>query len=181
MCCRLDLRIPSYSGKSNGLHFLWMFLYDLPFYHPPYFQWRCEHGFQMLFTTSCRTRNFITFEKRKILRVLLCGFRHISTSGLGVGASRSSFIAVLGQPLQVTVHLCYGTIYPVCPVCNVGVLWPNGWMDLDVTFYGGRPRPRRDCVRWGPISPQRGAQLPTFRLMFIVAKGSPISATAELL
>jgi len=27
--------------------------------------------------------------------------------------------------------------YPVCPVCNVGVLWPNGWMDQDATWYGG--------------------------------------------
>jgi len=22
-----------------------------------------------------------------------------------------------------------------CPVCNVGVLWPNGWMDQDATWY----------------------------------------------
>jgi len=29
--------------------------------------------------------------------VRLCGFRHISTSGLGVGASRASFIAVFGR------------------------------------------------------------------------------------
>ena len=20
---------------------------------------------------------------------------------------------------------------PVCPVCDVGILWPNGWMDQD--------------------------------------------------
>jgi len=46
--------------------------------------------------------------------------------------------------------LRYGT--PVCPVCNVGVLWPNGWMDQDVTCYGGRPRPRWHCVTWGPSS-----------------------------
>jgi len=42
-------------------------------------------------------------------------------------------------------------------VCNAGVLWPNGWMDQDDTWYGGRPRPRRHCVRWGPSSPtERG-------------------------
>jgi len=46
---------------------------------------------------------------------------------------------------------------PVCPVCNVGVPWPNGWMDQDATWYMGRPRPRPDCVRWGPGSPtERG-------------------------
>jgi len=25
-----------------------------------------------------------------------------------------------------------------CPVCDVGVLWPNGWMDQDETWHGGR-------------------------------------------
>jgi len=29
------------------------------------------------------------------------------------------------------------------------LLWPNGWMDQDPTWYGGRPRPRPHCVRWG--------------------------------
>jgi len=33
------------------------------------------------------------------------------------------------------------------------LLWPNGWMDQDATWYGSRPRPRRHCVRWGPSSP----------------------------
>ena len=33
--------------------------------------------------------------------VRLCGFRHISTSGLGIGAGRASFIAVFGRPLHV--------------------------------------------------------------------------------
>jgi len=32
-------------------------------------------------------------------------------------------------------------------VCNVGVLWPNSWMDQDATWYRGRPRPRWHCVR----------------------------------
>jgi len=33
----------------------------------------------------------------------------------------------------------------------------NGWMDQDTTWYGGRPRPRWHCVRWGPSSPtERG-------------------------
>jgi len=36
---------------------------------------------------------------------------------------------------------------PVCPVCNAGVLWPNGWMDQDAT-----------CGRWGPSFPPRGGQ-----------------------
>ena len=68
------------------------------------------------------------------------------------------------------------------PIFGPCLLWPNGWMDQDVTWYGGRPRPRRHCVRWEPSSPmERGAAAPTFRPMSIVAKRSPISATAELL
>jgi len=58
--------------------------------------------------------------------VRLYFFRHISTSGLGVGASRASFIAFLA--LQVTVRHMLRDLSPPCPVCNVGVLWPNGWM-----------------------------------------------------
>jgi len=38
-------------------------------------------------------------------------------------------------------------------VCNVGVLWPNGWMDQDAIWYGGRPRFRRHCVRSESSSP----------------------------
>ena len=31
------------------------------------------------------------------------------------------------------------------------LLSPNGWMDQDNTWHGGRPQPRRPCgVRWGP-------------------------------
>ena len=26
------------------------------------------------------------------------------------------------------------------------LLWPNGWMDQDAAWYGGRPRPKPDCV-----------------------------------
>ena len=32
-------------------------------------------------------------------------------------------------------------------------LRPNGGIDQDATWYGGRPRPRRHCVRWEPRSP----------------------------
>jgi len=79
--------------------------------------------------------------------------------------------------------LCYRTVvcpdYPVC-LYNVGVLWPNGWMNQDqnATRYVGR----HHCVRWGPSSPiERGtAPLPHSRLMSIVAKRSPFSATADL-
>jgi len=59
------------------------------------------------------------------------------------------------------------------PIFGPYLLRPNGCMDQDVTSYGGRPRPRRLCVRWGPRSPpsQKGGQSPpNFRPMFIAAK-----------
>jgi len=60
---------------------------------------------------------------------------------------------------------------PVClSVCNVGVLWPNGWMDQDQTWRGGRPRPRPHCVRWGPSSPKKGHSPTNFRPMSVVTK-----------
>ena len=61
------------------------------------------------------------------------------------------------------------------PIFSPCLLWPNGWIDQDATWYGGRPWPRPYCVRWGPSSSPRP--------MSIVAIRSPISATgtAELL
>ena len=126
-------------------------------------------------------------------------------------------------PYTFTIYgrrLCVRINRGPCP------LWPNGWMDQDATWYGGRPRPKRHCVRWGLSSPYKGQSLPifgpcgqtadwitmplgmevglcpghivlcgpsspsqkghikssiTFRPMSVVAKRSPILATAELL
>jgi len=64
-----------------------------------------------------------------------------------------------------------------CPICDVGVLWPNGWMDKDETWYEGRPR-SWPLMGTQLLLPQMGTA-PSFRRMSIVAKRSPISATAE--
>ena len=57
------------------------------------------------------------------------------------------------------------------PIFGPFKLWPNGWMHQDATWYGGRPQPRRLCVRWAPSPlPQSGAEPPNFRPMSIVAK-----------
>ena len=41
------------------------------------------------------------------------------------------------------------------------LLWSNGWTDEAGTWHGGRPQPRRLCVRWGPSPlPEKGAELP---------------------
>ena len=73
---------------------------------------------------------------------------------------------IFGQPSVKRFVLCYLTV--VCPVCDVGVLWPNGWMDQDLSllwpngcmdqdaiWYGGRLW-RPHCVRQGPSSPKKG-------------------------
>jgi len=36
-------------------------------------------------------------------------------------------------------------------VCGPCLLWPNGWTDQDTTWYGGRTRPTRHCIRWREI------------------------------
>ena len=43
------------------------------------------------------------------------------------------------------------------PLFGPCLLWPNGWMDPDFIWYGGRPRPRRHCARWRPSSSAQGA------------------------
>ena len=43
------------------------------------------------------------------------------------------------------------------PIFGPFLLWPNGWMHQDVTWYGGKPEPGRLCVRWGPSPlPEKG-------------------------
>ena len=59
------------------------------------------------------------------------------------------------RPLKVTVRPMPQDRCPVRPVCNVSVLWPNGWIDQDAILYRGRPRSRPHCVRWGPSSPAK--------------------------
>jgi len=58
------------------------------------------------------------------------------------------------------------------------VLLPNGWMDQDATWYGGRPRPRPHYVRWGPVPPRKGHSSPSVQPMSIAAKRSPAMSAA---
>jgi len=50
------------------------------------------------------------------------------------------------------------------PIFGPFLLWPNGWMHQDATWYGGRPQPRGLCVRWGPSPPPQkgGGATPQF-------------------
>jgi len=59
------------------------------------------------------------------------------------------------------------------------LLWPNGWMDEDATWYGSRSRPRPHCV--SQLARDRDTAAPSFRSMSIVAMVAHLSYTAELL
>ena len=63
---------------------------------------------------------------------------------------------VFGRPFVKRFTLCHRTTVLFCLSCLSCLLWPNAWMDLDATWYGGRRRPWRHCVRWRPSSPQKG-------------------------
>ena len=66
---------------------------------------------------------------------------------------------IFGLPFVKQYAVCYRTVVlSVCPVCNVGVLWPNGWMDQDENWHAGTPRPWLHCVRRGLISPSHSPQ-----------------------
>jgi len=59
-------------------------------------------------------------------------------------------INFIERPFVKWFALSYRTVVlsacPVLSVCDVGVLWPNGWTDQDETWHGGRPRPLPNCV-----------------------------------
>ena len=57
--------------------------------------------------------------------------------------------------------LCYRTVFlSVCPVCNVGVLRPNGWMDQDETWHRGIGLSPGHIVLDWDRAPQRGTAAP---------------------
>jgi len=77
------------------------------------------------------------------------------------------------MPLDI---LCYGvaatpkTGHSPSQFFSSCLLWPNGWMDEDVTWYGSKPWPRPQCIRRGPSSQRkRHRSPPSFRPMSIVA------------
>jgi len=110
---------------------------------------------------------------RCIVAKRLDGSRCIGTK-LGVGPGD---IVLHGNPAPPPQKKKWAQAFPNFGPC---LLWPNGWIDQDVTWYVGGPRPRPHCVRWGlGIQLSQRDTAPNFRLMSIVAKRSPISATAD--
>jgi len=123
-------------------------------------------------------------------------FKYVTTSAHGVDVrnlikvnavaalcmlEKNAFGVVFGRSFVKRFALCYQTVVcpvrsclSVCPVCNAGVLWPNGWMDQDVTWHAGRPRPWPHCIIDGdPASPpSKGHSRPPphLRTISVVAK-----------
>jgi len=73
--------------------------------------------------------------------------------GLGPG-----HIVLDGDPATLPKKGAEPQIFGPC------LLWPNGWMDQDGTWHGGRPWPSPHCARWGRSipSPKRDRALPQF-------------------
>jgi len=69
--------------------------------------------------------------------------------GMDVGLSPGDFVL---DEEPVTPLRKWGRAPQIFGTC---LLWPNDWMDQDVTWYGGRPRPTRHYVRCGPSYPQK--------------------------
>ena len=60
------------------------------------------------------------------------------------------------------------------PIFGPFLLWPNGCMDQDATWYEGRPRPSRHCVRSGPSYLQKKGHIhphPIFGLCLLWPNG----------
>jgi len=73
-------------------------------------------------------------------------------------------------------HTHYHAVFGPC------LLWPNGWMDEDATWYVSRNRPRRHCIRWGPSSARNGHSSPlSSRTVSIVATVAPLSSDADII
>jgi len=51
------------------------------------------------------------------------------------------------------------------PIFGPFLLWPNGWIDQDATWYEGRLRRRPHCVRWGRSCPPKTPIFTNFRPM----------------
>jgi len=70
--------------------------------------------------------------------------------GVEVGLGPAWLYCVTCGPSTLEVH-SHNSPQPIFGPC---LLWPKGWMHQDATCKRGRPRPRRQCVRWGPSSPK---------------------------
>jgi len=86
---------------------------------------------------------------------------------LGRFTSYNCDVSLFGRPFvkrfapRYRTAICASACLPVVSVCDVGILWPNGWLNQDEIWHGGRPRPRPHCGRRTQLlSPKRGTSSP---------------------
>jgi len=83
--------------------------------------------------------------------------------GMEVGLSPGDFVFDGGPSYPHRPH----------PIFGPCLLWPNGWMDEDATWYGSRPRPRPLSVRRVPSYPRKGHSSPLFSAHVYCGHGRP--------
>jgi len=97
---------------------------------------------------------------------LCCESQRFQTANIKILSANSKHRSSFWATVCKTVRPVLSDRCPVClssPVCDVGVLWPNGLTHQDETWRAGRPRPWPDCVRWGPsYPPPKGHSPPIF-------------------
>jgi len=106
---------------------------------------KCGRCFEDFWVTVCKTvRPILSDRCLSVLSitVVYCGqtvgWRTPLGIEVGFGPGHITFDGDLAPPQR-------GTAAP--PIFGPCLLRPNGWMDQDATWYGGRPQPRRHCVR----------------------------------
>jgi len=93
----------------------------------------------------CKTVHFVTFSQT--MSACLC---LLITEFLGDRLQN-------GLPYAIGLLSCLSCL----SVCDIGVLWPNSWMDQDETWRGDRPRPAATlCYMETHFPPQKGHSLP---------------------
>jgi len=141
-------------------------------------KWRshCDHRYvtslHRMYMHSLQRSSLYASRTADVLSVVIFDLS-VCPSLLDVSDHQSQFNCDFRPTVHKTVRLMLSdrclSVCPVCPLRDVGILCPNGWMDQYETWHGGRPRPWPHCVRWGPSPlPQKGAEPPHFRTMSIV-------------
>jgi len=98
---------------------------------------KCPHGI----CVSCHVR---TMDSKEVKTGEACSLWATVCSPYAIG------------PLSVCLSVCLSC----CPVCIVGALWPNGWMDQGETWHAGRPRPGHTVLDGDPAPLPKWAQPP---------------------
>jgi len=93
--------------------------------------------------------------------------------GIGLGLREIVFDVETAPPPRKLAHPSPPNFGPMS-ILTQRLLWPNGCMDEDASWYGNRPRPRPHSTRRGPSSRERGtAAPPSFRSHVYCGDGHP--------